>query len=250
MNKTGQRIALQALVITGVLWLAVAPMVRAGYYVEYTASVTPQQVFSGTGNGWSGQPFTVTLQQYDPASHGALLSVQFYLHGYFDSSEGRSSIALENLTPGYTASVSSIALSGTVYADWGVAGDDMNSVPAHNTASISLGAYDGTADLWGTDSQSWVVGDQATAQLTGSSGDMTLFTGTSTVPIHMHSSGYTFTYNPESLKVVASQAVAFLGADLTVRYTFVPEPMSLFLLGGGAALLLVRRSRRTTVTSA
>lgn len=247
MTRTGQKYTVRALACAGIVWLAAVATVRAAF-VEYTSSVTPTREVTQS-SGRSGQPLTLNVQQFNTGTYGLLLSVQFSLKGYFDS--GSSYVDYENLTSGYIASVTNISLSATVYADWGAAGDDMSTMPAHSTASLSLGAYDGAADWLGSDTQTVTVDNQATAQLTGTSDDRTLFTGTSVVPVALRTSLLSFSDTLESGKNIQRQLATYLGADLTVRYTYgdIPEPMSLLLLGGGAVLLVLRRPRRTAVSS-
>lgn len=206
-------------------------------YFEYTYQVAPRGVTQESE--WSGQPRSVDVQQFDPASFaGTFYKVEFTFTGYFDPAS--SGISVQNFTYG-SAAAYTVTMSATVYANWdGSPSPDMSTMPGHSSSG-SLEAYDGVPG--GLDSATWTVNNSATAQMTGSAADRTFFTGTGTVPVYFSTAVLSYLFSPLGGKNISDQKVAFVGADFTVRY-WVPEPMSLLLLGGGAALLVARRPRR------
>lgn len=237
--------------LAAILWLAVGMPVSRAALQTYSETAT-----SGEGD-WPTY-VTVNMPKFN-TGYGVLEGVEFRVRAYFDTG---SFFGVENLDSVEDDFTGTMTVSGS--ADWtsGSPTTTLNDGVTASGVATDVPAFDGSFDF---DPVNPATGNSYKS--VNLSGDATY--STYTVPDDGSwanfsvGGGGTFAVNLSGLVPVdaltvtaggqskdwASIGQAYVAVEFTVVYTFIPEPISLLLLGAGCGLLCLRRPRRRHVAA-
>jgi hypothetical protein len=165
---------------------------------------------------------TFTVEQFDVNStpwpqYARLLGIEFILTGALAGDLG-----IEN-TDGAAAANFTVTLSNvlTLRRD----GTLITTATPEYTRTSTLDAYDGVEDYGGPSGETFAVsGTDTGSASTEQQDDLDAFTGNGSIVLDLGASAESILWNVTSGKTYSTIESPFVGAELTVRYTYIPEP--------------------------
>lgn len=217
--------------------VAAAHMTARGAYIR---DMGPYTIVADDRGGWEKE---FTVEQFDVDStpwpaYARLLGIEFILTGVLDGNLG-----IENMD-GDAAAQFTVTLSNVLTLSR--AGTLITTATPESTTTSTLDAYDDVEDFGGASGETFAVsGSDTGSASTELQNDLDAFTGNGSIVLQVEASDDTILWDVTSGKTYSTIDMPLVGAELTVRYTYIPEPSA----GALASMLVLvcalrRRSRR------